>query len=121
MLIVVGEPFSSQWDKNPPHEPGQCRVCQQKDATRWTTDHVYIMGKKRLPGMTGELCTYCSHFKASEESQKTIDQENLRQVSILHRQMLRKTENIQARWQARKLQRVIKNTSAAPRIQRKKI
>ena len=72
MLIVVGQPFSSQWDRNPPHEPGQCRVCQQKDATRWTTDHVYIMGRKRLPGMTGELCNHCSHFKASEESQKTM-------------------------------------------------
>lgn len=109
MLIVVGEPFSSQWDKNAPHEPGQCRVCQQKDATRWTTDHVYIMGRKRLPGMTGELCTHCSHFKASEQSQKTIDQENLRQVSILHRQMLRNTENIQARWQARKLRQAIQD------------
>lgn len=112
MLIVVGEPFSSQWDTTPLGAPGQCGVCQQKDATRWISDHVYFVGHKKLQGMVGEVCVHCLNFKASEESQKTIDCEMLRYASIVQRQSLRNTPNIQARWQARKLKRSLENSGA---------
>lgn len=112
MLIVVGEPFSNQWDTTPLGAPGQCGVCQQKDATKWVTDHVYFVGNKKLQGMVGEVCVHCLNFKASEESQKVIDREMLRYVSIVQRQAGRNVQNIQARWQARKLKRSLRNAGA---------
>lgn len=110
MLIVVGEPFSSQWNKLPQREPGQCPICQQKDATRWVTDHVYFVGHKKLQGMVGEVCVHCLNFKASEDSQKTIDCEMMRYASIVQRQSLRNIPSIQARWRARKLKRSLKSS-----------
>jgi len=118
MLIVVGEHFSSQWDKTPQREPGQCRVCQQKDAMKLVIDHVHFVGKKALHGMTGELCIHCLNFQGDEESQKVIDHETLRYVSIVQRQMIRNTQNIRARWQARKLRRAIQDQSS-PKTVRK--
>lgn len=111
MLIVVGEPFSSQWG-TPLGSPWQCGVCQQKDATKWVTDHVYFVGKKALRGVAGELCIHCLNFRADEDSQKVIDREMLRYVSIVQRQAARNIPNIQARWHARKLKRSLKNSGA---------
>lgn len=108
MIIVVGEPFSSQWGTTLGTH-GQCGLCQQKDTTKWVTDHVYFVGKKALRGMTGELCIHCLNFQADEESQKVIDRETLRYVLIVQRQAARNVQNIQARWQARKLKRIIHN------------
>lgn len=118
MLIVVGEPFSSQWDKTPQREPGQCGVCQQKDATKWVTNHVYFVGKKALQGMTGELCVHCLNFQANEEGQKAIDREMLRYASNSQRQALRNAQDIQARWQARKLKRITQNSGTPTHVKK---
>lgn len=118
MLIVVGEPFSSQWDKTPQREPGQCGVCQQKDATKWVTDHVHFVGKKALRGMTGELCIHCLNFQGDGKSQKEIDCEMLRYALIVQRQAARNTQNIHSRWQARKLKRITRHSGTSNPIKR---
>lgn len=117
MLIVVGEPFSSQWGTTL-GAPWQCGVCQQKDATKWVTDHVYFVGKKALRGMAGELCIHCLNFRADEDSQKVIDREMLRYVSIVQRQASRNVQNIQARWQARKLKRITHNSGTPNNVKK---
>lgn len=108
MQIVVGQPFSAFWDPIAPLEIGECALCRQKNSTHWQKNHSMIVGGKQLTHLQGDLCSKCLNFHPNADSKQKMDAAELRGLMNWQRQQSRNTEDIKARWQARKLRRCVK-------------